>query len=102
MQMNLENAFFELAENESYEKKKHAIVLCDRGLYDGSAFVVPELWSQIFNEQGLGGLNFIEKRYDAIVHMVTAAEGAEKFYNYSNKARYETLEQARARDHKLR
>ena len=75
--MNLENVFFEMAENESYEKQKPAIVLCDRGLYDGSAYVGPEIWSQIVDEQGLGGPNFIEKRYDAVVHMVTAAEGAE-------------------------
>ena len=102
MQISLENVFVERAENESYEKKKPAIVLCDRGLYDGSAFVAPELWSQIVDEQQLGGLNFIEKRYDAIVHMVTAAEGAEKFYDYSNEARYETAEEARASDKKLR
>ena len=46
--------------------------------------------------------NLIEKRYDAVVHMVTAAEGAEEFYNLSNEARYEDAEAARARDHKLR
>ena len=51
---------------------------------------------------GLGGLNFIEKRYDAIVHMVTAAEGAENFYDYSNEARYETAKEARISDRKLR
>lgn len=33
--------------------------------------------------------------------MVTAAEGAEEFYNFSNSARYEDAEGARARDHKL-
>ena len=53
-------------------------------------------------EQNLAGLNYIEKRYDAVVHMVTAAEGAEEFYNYSNSARFETVEQARERDYKLR
>ena len=50
----------------------------------------------------MAGLNLIEKRYDAIVHMVTAAEGAEEFYNLSNEARYENAEQARARDKALR
>ena len=47
------------------------------------------------DEQGWAGLNFIEKRYDAIVHMVTAAEGAEEYYNFSNEARYESPEGAR-------
>ena len=54
------------------------------------------------DERGFAGLNLIEKRYDAVVHMVTAAEGAEDFYNFSNEARYENAEQARARDLKLR
>ena len=30
--------------------------------------------------------------------MVTAAQGAEKFYDLSNEARYENLEEARDRD----
>jgi len=30
--------------------------------------------------------------------MVTAAEGAEEFYNFSNEARFENVEQAQARD----
>ena len=54
------------------------------------------------DEQGFAGNNMMEKRYDAVVHMVTAAEGAEEFYNYSNEARYENAESARARDHRLR
>ena len=54
------------------------------------------------DDLGYSGNNLIERRYDAIVHMVTAAEGAEEFYNYSNAARFEDEEGARARDHKLR
>jgi hypothetical protein len=34
--------------------------------------------------------------------MVTAAEGAEEFYNFSNEARYESAQEARVRDHSLR
>ena len=33
--------------------------------------------------------------------MVTAAEGAEEFYNFSNEARYENAEGARMRDRSL-
>ena len=46
--------------------------------------------------------HLIEKRYDAIVHMVTAADGAEEFYDLSNEARFETPEGARAIDMHLR
>jgi hypothetical protein len=33
-----------------------------------------------------------DRRYDLVLHMVTAADGAEKFYNLSNNlARYEVI-----------
>ena len=102
MQMNLEDVFAELAENESYFKQKPAVVLIDRGLFDGSAYIPEEVWQEIIDEQGWSGINFIEKRYDAIMHMVTAADGAEEFYNFDNEARFETVEQAVERDKKLR
>merc|ERR1719469_901568 len=54
------------------------------------------------DEMGYAGTNLIEKRYEAVVHMVTAAAGAEEFYNFSNAARFENEEGARARDQKLR
>jgi hypothetical protein len=100
--MHLEDIFTEIAVNEFYESLKPSVVLCDRGLFDGSAYVNSEMWHQILDDQGWSGLNFIEKRYDAIIHMVTAAEGAEEFYNFSNEARYESAQEARVRDHSLR
>ena len=33
-----------------------------------------------------------DRRYDSVIHMVTAAEGAEEFYDYGNEARYENLD----------
>jgi len=43
------------------------------------------------------------RRYEAVIHLVTAAYGAEPFYGKStNNVRYETLEQARHTDLKLR
>ena len=60
------------------------------------------MWQEIVDEQGWAGINFIEKRYDAILHMVTAADGAEEFYNFDNVARYETVEEAVDRDYRLR
>jgi CYTH domain-containing protein len=44
-----------------------------------------------------------DRRYDAVVHLVTAADGAEAFYSTANNtARSETPAQARALDEKLR
>jgi hypothetical protein len=42
-------------------------------------------------------------RYEAVVHMVTAADGAKDFYSdETNEARYESSEEAIAKDNKLR
>lgn len=44
-----------------------------------------------------------DNRYDAVIHMVTAADGAEKFYaTISGEARYESADQAREKDELLR
>lgn len=80
---------------------KPSIVICDRGLFDGKAFCTPGVWTQV-----LTGLNATEpelmKRYDAVVHMVTAADGADAFYNFDNPARRENLPEALEVDEKLR
>ena len=42
-------------------------------------------------------------RYDAILHLVTAADGAKQFYAcLNNEARYESVEEAIEKDKKLR
>eukprot|EP00662_Eupelagonemidae_sp_cell21_P057371 gene57371-biopygen46970 len=44
-----------------------------------------------------------DKRYDLILHLVTAADGAEEFYSLdNNEARRETPEEARSQDRRLR
>ena len=43
-----------------------------------------------------------DNRYDGVLHMVTAADGAEQFYAaLSNEARYESVEEATEKDKKL-
>lgn len=43
--MALEDIFTEVAINESLETGKPAVVFCDRGVLDGSAYVSEELWN---------------------------------------------------------
>lgn len=44
-----------------------------------------------------------DNRYDAVMHMVTAADGAQEFYDsISNEARYESVEEAIDKDKKIR
>ena len=43
-----------------------------------------------------------DNRYDAVLHLVTAADGADAFYGNDNVARYENKSQAIEKDKKLR
>ena len=97
-QIALEDVFTDLAKNENIP----SVILCDRGLMDGSAYVSEELWSAVMDEVGMNHNQLRDKRYDGVIHMVTAAEGAASFYNKGNVARYEDLKEALEVDHKLR
>jgi hypothetical protein len=74
------------------------IVLCDRGLLDISAYIPADLWGTLLAERGLTQQSALNS-YDAVLHLVTAADGAEAFYTTANNsARTETAEQARHLD----
>lgn len=60
-----------------------------------------DIWKAILNETGWTTIQLRDQRYDAVCHLVTAADGAEEFYGMNNEARYETPEQAREVDKKL-
>ncbi len=66
-----------------------AVVLCDRGTCDPMAYVSAEQWQVILDQEGWNSNTLRDFRYDAVIHLVTAADGAEKFYSLDNKARYE-------------
>ena len=97
MQMHLEDVFTAIALNSECP----CVVVCDRGVMDGSAYTTQQLWHAILDETGWTTIQLRDKRYDAIVHLVTAADGAEDFYCLDNKARYESADEARALDKKL-
>jgi len=65
--------------------------LIDRGLLDGSAYCDAENWQALMDEMGQDPIKIRDNRYDGVLHMVTAADGAESFYaDLSNEARYES------------
>ena len=72
----MEDIFYDMALRECEETGQNAVIFCDRGVLDGSAYVTEEVWTQIMDEQGFES-NIKDRRYDAVVHMVTAAHGAE-------------------------
>lgn len=74
---------------------KPVVMLIDRGLLDGSAYVTKENWQALLDDMGVNIIMLRDNRYDAILHMVTAADGAAKFYaSLNNEARYESVEEA--------
>ena len=75
-----------------------AVLLCDRGIMDGSAYLSKKEWEQFLSsrDKDLTNVELREGRYDAVYHLVTAAEGAESFYTTENNlARTETPEEAK-------
>lgn len=77
------------------------VLLCDRGVMDNKAYVRdPLLFDAMVQDMGFRLVDLRDRRYDAVMHLVTAADGAEEFYNLDNPARHETPEQARILDRK--
>ena len=69
---------------------------------DSIAYTGHERWKNILSKNGWTNIELRDQRYDAIVHLVTAAIEAPDFYGYGNEARYETVEEAAAKDKLLR
>ncbi|CAG9325956.1 unnamed protein product [Blepharisma stoltei] len=98
LQLALEDIFTTIAEHSGGK----AIVICDRGVMDGAAYIPQDLWQALLDEMGLTKVHLRDCRYDILLHLVTAAQGAEKhFSNKNNVARYEDLEEARNIDRQL-
>jgi len=74
-------------------------LLIDRGLLDGSAYVSKTIWQVLCDEQGWNNSSLRDNRYDAVLHLVTSADGAPQYYDsLTNEARYETVEDAIEKD----
>merc|ERR1712117_619224 len=95
--IQIENSFFALAE----ASERNCLVICDRGSMDASAFVTKKEWEEILSRNQCDEVDIRDNRYHQIVHMVTAAKGAEQYYSIEHHAtRLEGLEEARDRDTK--
>ena len=88
-QLLLENNFLRMAEVCS----KPVLIVCDRGTMDISAYMTPEMWEEITAKVGINS-NELRERYDAVLHLVSAADGAEQFYTTAtNSTRYEKADE---------
>lgn len=96
--LSLEKSFETIAKTGDPSK---TVLLCDRGTLDVKAFAPPEVWRTILDDRGASEGSLLAE-YDAVIHMVTAAIGAEEHYTLeNNSARTETPEQAADVDRRL-
>lgn len=116
-----EETFFTLAESCA----KNCLVICDRGVMDASACEFNDHHKSFFPDFSLSlhlissldmskksfedvlqrnswnTIDLRDNRYNQVIHLITAANGAEEFYNTEdNPCRTEPLEVARELDRK--
>ena len=82
IQLALEDKFMRMAEACA----EPCLIVCDRGTMDISAYMQPEMWDDITRRVGTSTQELRDGRYDAVLHLVSAADGAEQFYTTSNNA----------------
>ena len=97
-QLQMEDTFLELAHTAPHP----VLIISDRGTMDISNYIERTMWQALLDELGLSEIKLRDARYDAVIHMVTAAQGAEEFYTLENNAsRHETVEEARDLDARI-
>jgi CYTH domain-containing protein/predicted ATPase len=98
LQLEKEKVFSDAASSMSGEK---FLIVCDRGMLDNKSYMTSFGFNSVLNELNLNETE-LRDNYDAVFHLVTAANGAEEFYTTANNtARTETPEEARIIDEKL-
>lgn len=77
--------------------EENVLVIYDRALLDDKAYVSDEEFREVLASFGKTEEE-VMAGYDAVLHLVSCAKGAEFAYNFGNEARYEPLEIAREKD----
>lgn len=81
-QLETEKYYHELAK----QNEKDVIIINDRGVLDPTAYCTPESREAIFKMNDNLKFEKLVNTYDMVLHMVTAANGAEEFYTLENNA----------------
>ena len=98
LQLTKEKVFENAAKTMNNDKY---LIVCDRGALDNKAYMSQQEFADVLSAIGMNEVQ-LRDNYDAVFHLVTAADGAEKFYTLdNNQARTETPEQARELDEKI-
>lgn len=113
IQMHIEDCILQMA-RQSLTKRRRlpdpprgAVILLDRGVVDNVAYCTEEAWNMVQERLGTTTARLRDRRYDHVIHLVTAANGAEAFYTLtqaegadgsSESARHESADEARDMD----
>ncbi|KAI8892428.1 AAA domain-containing protein [Globomyces pollinis-pini] len=81
--LSLEKTYRDLALLNS-KKGIKTVVICDRGTMDPSAYMPRKDWLRVVKDLNMDEVSLRDHRYDCVVHLVTAAKGAESFYTLEN------------------
>ena len=93
-QLHKEQLALKGAETVPEEK---VLIIYDRAIFDDRAYITQEQFEKTLSFFGKTPEE-IMSGYDAVLHLVTCAKGAEFAYNFGNAARYENLDAAREKD----
>lgn len=74
------------------------LIIYDRALMDDKAYISDEEFAQVISRFEGRTEQSVLANYDAVLHLVTCAKGAEFAYDLGNAARTESLEYAREMD----
>ena len=97
-QLQMERSMTQIAEASG----KPALLICDRGTMVTAAYMPAAVWQRIKDDIGMTEKELRDEHYDAVLHICTAAKGAEDFYTlYNNKCRSESVEVARDVDDRI-
>ncbi len=105
MQLIFEDTVLHMAEQrDEKQTRRPSVIFFDRGLMDIKAYISNDIWEAILARKEVGSLTVedVMARYDLVIHLVTAADGAEAFYTTANNAtRTETPEKAKENDKRV-
>ncbi|KAH8389654.1 hypothetical protein KR215_001677, partial [Drosophila sulfurigaster] len=95
--VQIENTYFELGNSSA----RNCLIICDRGVMDASAYISKDKWEKMMAANKWNPVEMRDNRYNQILHLVSAANGAEDFYSTEDHAcRSEGVELARELDYK--
>jgi CYTH domain-containing protein/predicted ATPase len=78
---------------KSFNPVQKAVLLCDRGTMDSRAYIDEDSFNLVLEEGGWNIPSLRDARYEAVIHLVSAARGAEAFY-VRDTERKETVDEA--------